>query len=88
MGGVGTALAVFAWAEEEEEVNLGEISDGDNSCCCSLSGGVQGLDKSYREGMHSYWRKILFLVGCQILSQAKIDISHLVVLWVVGPHGC
>ena len=31
LGGVGTALAVFAWPEEKEEGDSGEIADGNIS---------------------------------------------------------
>ena len=41
LGGVGTALAVFSWEEEEEEGDPGEIADVDISWCGSLDGSVQ-----------------------------------------------
>ena len=88
LGGVGTASAVFAWAEEEEEGNPGEIDDGNISWCGSLGGGVQGLDNTDREGPHSCCRIILFLVGRQLASKAKIELSHPVVSEVVRSHGC
>ena len=83
-GGVVTALAVFAWAETKEEGDPGEIADGDISWCGYLGDGVQGLDNSDREGPCSCWRRILFLVGRQLESQAKIKLSHSVVSGVVA----
>ena len=59
LGGVGTALAVLSWTEEEEEDNPSEIADGDIFCNGSLGGGVQGLDNAEREGPHSCWRMVL-----------------------------
>ena len=88
MGGVGTALAVFSWAEEKEEGDPGEIADGNIYWCGSLVGGAQGLDNADREGPHYCWRGILFLVGSQLASQAKIELSHSIVYGVVAPHGC
>ena len=41
-----------------------------------------------REGPHSCWRGILLLVGRQLASQAKIELSQSVVSGVVGPPGC
>ena len=88
LGGVGNTLALFYWEEEKEEGEPGEIADGDISWYGSLGDSVQGLDNADREGPHSCWRRILFLVGRQLASQAKIDLSHSVVSEVVVPHGC
>ena len=46
------------------------------------------MDNAYREGPHSCWRRTLLLIGHQLASQVKIDISHSVVLGVVDLHGC
>ena len=40
LGGVGTTLAVFTWAGEEEEDDPGEIADRDVSYGGYLDGGV------------------------------------------------
>ena len=72
LGGVGTASAVFAWAEEKEEGYPGEIADGDIYWCGSLGGGVQELDNADREGTYSCWERILFLVRRHLASHAKI----------------
>ena len=79
LGGVGTDLAVFAWPEEEEEGDPGEIAEGDISWCGSLDGSVQGLYTADREGLHSCWGRILLLVGRQLASQAKFELPHSVV---------
>ena len=50
MGSVSTALEVYAWSEEEEEGDSGEIADGNVSSVGSLGGDVQGLDNHDREG--------------------------------------
>ena len=50
LGVVGTALVVFAWTEEEEEGEPGEIYDRDVSCGGYLGGGVQCLYNADREG--------------------------------------
>ena len=60
--GIGVALAVFAWPEEEEEGDRGEVADCDISWGGSLGGGVQCLDDVDREGPQSCWRRILFLI--------------------------
>ena len=88
LGGVGTASAVFSWEEEKEEGDPGDISDGDISWCGSLGGNVQVLDSAEKEGPQSCWRRTLLLVRRQLESQAKIELSHSVVLVVVVPHGC
>ena len=86
LSGVGTILAVFTWAEEEEEGDQYEIDDGNISCGSSLGGGVQGLDSADREGSNSCWRRIFFLVGRQMASQTKVKLPHAVVLRVVGTY--
>ena len=86
LGGVGTALAVFAWQEKEEEGDPGDIADGGISCSGSLGGGVQGLDNSDREELHSCWRIILLLIVRQLASQPKFELSHAVVSGVFGPR--
>ena len=87
-GGVGTALVLFAWPEEEEEGDPGEIADGNVSCGGSLCGGVQGLDNADREEPQSCWRRILIMIERQLGSQPKIELLHAVVSGVVGSHGC
>ena len=71
LGGVGTALAVFAWTEEEEDCNPGEVADCNIYCGSSLGDGVQVLDDAAMEGPHSCWRIILLLVRCQLAHQLK-----------------
>ena len=88
LGGVGTSSTVFTWAEEKEKGDPGEIADGNISLYGSLGGGVQGLDNADRERPHYCWRRILFLIEHQLASQAQIELSHSVVLGVIGPHGC
>ena len=88
LGGVNDAYAVFAWADEEEKGDPGEIADGDVSCGGSLCGSVQGLDNADRERPHSCWRIILRLIGRQLASQEKVELPHLVVSGFVGPHRC
>ena len=89
LGSVGTAFAVFAWTEEEkEEGDSGEIADGGVSWGGSLGGGVQGLDNVDREGPYFCWRKILLLIGQQLASQPKVELPHVAVSGVVGPHTC
>ena len=80
-------LCSITWAEEEEEGDTGEIADGDISLCGSLGGGVYGLDNADKEGPHYRWRRILLLIGRQLASQAKVELPHKVLSWVVGPHG-
>ena len=87
-GGVGATLAVFAWPEEEEEGDPGEIADGNVSCSGSLGGVVQGLYNADMEGSYSCWREILLLIGRQLASQPKVKLTHVIVPGVVGPHGC
>ena len=74
MDSVGTALSVFAWAEEEKKGKPDEIADGDVSCGGSLGGSIQGLDNADMERPHSCWRRILLLIGCQLASQAKVKL--------------
>ena len=88
VGSIGSALAVFAWLEEEEEGDPGEFADCDISWGGSLGGGVQGLDNVDGEGPHSCWRRILLLIGRQLESELKVNFPHVVVAGVVGPHGC
>ena len=88
LGGVDTALAVFAFPEEEEEGGPVEISDGDVFCVDYLGGGVQGLYKVDREGLHSCWGVILLLIRRQMASQPKVDLPHAVLSGVLGRHGC
>ena len=87
LGGVGTALAVFAWPKEEESGNPGKVTDSDVSCGGYLGGGVQGLDNSDKESPHSCCRRILFLIGRQLASQTKVEFPHAIMTVVVGPHG-
>ena len=63
----------------KEEGDTGEIADGNVSWCGSLGGGFQGLYNADREGPHSYWSRILFLVEFQLASQAKVNLPHSVV---------
>ena len=88
LGGVGTALAVFACLEEEEEGDPDEIADGNVSCCGYLVGGVQGLNNADREGPHSCWRIILLLIGREMASQTKVELPHAVVSGIFAPNGC
>ena len=88
MGSVSTALEVYAWSEEEEEGDSGEIADGNVSCGGLLGGGVQGLYNADREGPHSCWRRILLLMARQLASHPRVNLPHAVVSGVVGPHGC
>ena len=88
LGGVGTALSVFAWPEEKEEGDPGEIADGNISWSGSLGGGVQDLDNADRKGPHSCWSRILLLIGRHLASKPKFELHHGVVLGVVGPHRC
>ena len=88
LGCVGAASAVLDWVEEEEEGDPYEIDDGDVSCGGYLGRSVQGLDNADRERPHSCWRRILFLIGRQLASQAKVELPHWVLSGVVGPHGC
>ena len=83
--GIGVALAVFAWPEEEEEGDRGEVADCDISWGGSLGGGVQCLDDVDREGPHSCWRIILLLIGSQLASQPKVDFPHAVVAGLLDP---
>ena len=53
-----------------------------------MGGCVQGLDNADREGTHSCWRRILLLIGRQLVSHPKVELPYAVVLGVVGPHGC
>ena len=46
------------------------------------------MDKSDREGPHSFWRRILLLIGRQMDFHPKVELSHAVVLGVIGPHRC
>ena len=86
LSSVGTALSVFECLEEAEKDNPGEIYDSNNYCGGSLGGCVQGLDNADKEGLHSCWRIMLFLVGRQLVSHPKVDLPHAVVLGVVVPH--
>ena len=89
LGVVGTALAVLAWPEEEEESDPGEIADINVSWCGSLGGSVQALDNADRGGgVHSCWSGIFLITGSQLASQPKVKLLHAVVPGVVGPHGC
>ena len=88
MSGVGTALAVSVWLEEEEEGDPSEVADCNISLVGSLGSSVQGLVDDDREGPHSCWRRILLLIGYQMTSKPKFEFPHAVVAWVVGPHRC
>ena len=39
-------------------------------------------------GVDSGRRRVFFLVGYDLASQAKAEFDHPVFPWVVGPHGC
>ena len=88
MVGASTALAVFSWSEEEEEVNLVEVSDCNISWGAYLGGGVQGLDDTDREVPHYCWRRTLLLIGLKLASHPKVEFPDTVVAGVVGPHWC
>ena len=88
LGGVGTALVVFAWPEEEEEGDPSEVADCDISWGGYLGCGVQGLDDSDMEGPHYCWRRIFLMIGRQLASQIKVELPHAVVAGIIGPHGC
>ena len=88
VGVIGASFSKLDGPEEEEEGDPGEVADGNVSLSGSLGGGIQGLDDVNQEGLHSYWRRILLLIGRQLVSQPKVDFFHAVVAGVVGPHGC
>ena len=88
MGGISATVSVLVGPEEEEESDPGEVADGNVSLSGSLGGGIQGLDDVNQEGLHSYWRRILLLIGRQLVSHPKVELPYAVVLGVVGPHGC
>ena len=88
MGGISAALVVFSGTKEEEEVNLGEVSDGNFLWGGSLGVGVQGLYNANREGRHSRWRIIFLLIGQHLEPEMKTKSSHAVMAGVVSPHRC
>ena len=45
------------------------------------------MEDGDREGAYSSGGRILFHVGCKLLSQVKVDGAHTVESWVRGPHG-
>ena len=46
------------------------------------------MDEYDREGPQSCWRKIILLIGRQLASQPKVELTNAVVLGVVGTHKC
>ena len=85
--GVGTSLAVLSWAQEEEEINPGEITYGLIPWCNWEEGGVQCVDDIHWEGLGSGRRRACLLVGRELSDHMKSKISHTVVPGAVGPHG-
>ena len=53
-----------------------------------LGGDVQGLDDIDREGPHSCWMIIFLMIGLQLASQPKVELSCAVVAGFSGPHRC
>ena len=45
------------------------------------------MEDGDREEAYSSGGRISLRVGCKLSSQAKVDGSHTVELWVRGPHG-
>ena len=88
VGGIGSALAAFAWAEEEEEGDPGEVTDCDISWGGYLGSDVQYLNDVDGEGPHYCWGITPLLIGRQLASQTKFESPHGVVAGVVGPHRC
>ena len=72
MAGTCATLAVIAGTEEEEEGDPGEFSDGNVYWGSSLGGSIQGLDNNNKDGPHSFWRRIFFLIGHHLSYQPKV----------------
>ena len=68
--------------------DLGEFNNGDLRVGSSMVDGVQGLDDIEWEWADSCRSRVFFLVGKNLLSQAKSKIYHAVVPGFAAPHLC
>ena len=86
--GVGRgALAVFSWAQEEEEGNPGEITDYLLPWCTWVERGVQSVHDVHWEGLDPGRRGVCLLIGSKLPAHTKVELAHPVVPRVVAPHG-
>ena len=85
--GVGATPEVLSWPEEKEECGPGQVADGLLPLCYSLTGGVEVLEDGDGDGEDLCQRGVLFYIDCELLSQAKVEITQRVVPGVAGPHG-
>jgi hypothetical protein len=87
---IGAALTIlFPGVEKEEESHDGQIGNGSLmvSGARELSdGSVQVDEQLERDGPYPGQRRVLFIVGLELLGGAKVGVSKAVVPGVQPPH--
>ena len=79
-GGFFSTLTVFSRLKEEEKIEPGEVANCLLSWGTLLVGDVQGDGGADEYGSYSGRWRLLFLVGFEMLSQAKVELEKPVVL--------
>ena len=85
--GIGTPSKMVSWAEEEEEVNPVEVTNGLVFICDSMIRYFKGLEYRDWDWSDPVRRRVLICVYCEMLSQAIVKFAHIVVPGFVGGQG-
>ena len=88
VGCLGDFLAIFFRIEDEEKSDLVKVDDDLLTVGAGLVRISKGLEDRDWNGTDSGRRRVLLCMGHKLLSQAKVERSHLFLSGVVGSHGC